>query len=342
MPSMVGVSEAIDNHVESRESGHRPHLGASQVGKPCLRALVYGFRHALAKKNSGRMLRLFSRGHKEEIHLVAYLRAIGFEVQEFAQRLTWHDGSASYAALEWDDSKPLESGEVEDVSHEHAHVVCAELAGIKLRQWAFSDIGGHHAGSTDGQAMNPSYNLRQFPAIPPDTKFGLEFKTYNAKSFDKLWMAHEVGLQQRRNEYSAVREVKPEHYSQMQEYMHYMGLPFCLYMAVCKNDDRLYDEVVPYDRDEALRCVERARLAISARQLPPRFSNNSTNFTCKFCDYRSVCHFGEPLAKSCRTCKHGIAVTEGVGAEWACGLWNMTIPRDFVPVGCDSWSTITD
>ena len=338
MPSMVGVSQAIDQFQESREKGHRPHLGASQVGKPCERALVYGFRHATPKKTAGRMLRLFSRGHKEEISICGYLRDIGFEVREFAQRLVIHDASETYQAQEWED--PVQRGQL-DVSHSNAHVLVAVDQGVKLRQWAFSDIGGHHAGSGDGKFMNPSTNLRQFPDIPPDTWGNLEFKTYNEKSFNKLWAAHEA-IAARQGNTSAVREVKPEHYSQMQEYMHYMQLPFSLYMAVCKNDDRLYDEVVWYDEQEALRCIELARRAISARQLPPRISNNATNFNCKFCDHRAVCHFGQPMAKSCRTCRHGVAVTEGDASEWTCGLFNAVIPKDFVPKGCDSWSTLTD
>lgn len=330
MARMVGVSEAIDSLFEANAKGPRPHMGASQIGKPCDRRLVYSFRHAVVKKTSGRMLRLFARGHREEISLVQFLRDIGFEVREFAERLCFHDMSGTYVALPWDEPAGLANGTLVDVSDSPAHHACAELCGVKVKQWAFSDIGGHHAGSTDGMFMNPSTNLRQFPAIPPDTWAGLEFKTYNSKSFAYLL------------EQGSVKAAKPEHYDQMQEYMHYMKLPFCLYMAVCKNDDTLYDEVVPYNEAAALRCIDRARTGIAARQLPPRYSNNSTNFECKYCDYKGPCHFGEPLLPSCRTCKMVAPVTEGDAAQWFCTNWNAIIPPDAVKHGCDTWSPLTD
>ncbi len=330
MPVITSLTEAVDRAWESDEKGSRPHLGASQVGKPCLRALVYGFRHAVKKTTSGRMLRLFNRGHREEPSIIASLRRIGFEVQEYAERLTYHEASSSYAALPWDDTAPLENGSVDDVSDSDAHVQCAALAGVKLKQWAFSDVGGHHAGSTDGKARNPADNLIQFPELPADKWFGLEFKTYNTKGFLKLV------------EEASVRVTKPEHYAQMQEYMHYQELELCLYIGVCKNDDTWYVEVVHYDREAALAAIERARTAICATKLPPRFSENSTNFQCKFCDYRAACHFGDDLLVSCRTCKHVTAVPDGTDARWHCGQWNSLIPVESVPLGCDSWVPITD
>jgi hypothetical protein len=332
MPSNVGISEAIDGMWEAGEKGPRPHLGASQIGKPCDRALVYGFRHAVRKRTKGRMLRLFRRGHMEEISLVAMLRDIGFEVREVAERLCYHDMSGTYFTEPWDSANnlALANGTALDVSDSPEHMACAALCGVRVKQWNFADVGGHFAGSTDGMAMNPRDNLRQFPAIPPDTWFGLEFKTYNAKSFEKLAAAREV------------RAVKPEHYSQMQVYMHYMGLPLCLYMAVCKNDDQLYDEVVSYDPAEAQRCIERARVGVAARQLPRRLHENSTHFDCKYCDYKGPCHFGEDLLKSCRTCRHVAPVTEGTNADWYCTMWSATIPKAAVKLGCDRWAPLTD
>ena len=71
------------------DSGHRPHLGASLIGNPCERHLWYVFRHAISKKFSGRMLRLFDTGKREEARIIEDLRNIGCEV--FAD-----DGSSQY------------------------------------------------------------------------------------------------------------------------------------------------------------------------------------------------------------------------------------------------------
>jgi hypothetical protein len=333
MPVIVELTQAVDRAWEADEKGARPHLGASQVGKPCQRALVYGFRHAVVKNTEGRMLRLFNRGHREEPAIIAMLRRIGMEVQEFAERLTYHDYSASYAAVPWEED--YEAKQLFDVSDSDAHVQCAALAGVKLKQWAFSDVGGHHAGSTDGKARIPEDVLLDIPHLPRGVWFALEFKTYNEKSFKYLLSSGDE-VQGR------VKFAKPEHYSQMQEYMHYMKLPLCLYIAVCKNDDQWYTEVVYYDEAAALNAIEKARLAIGAIKLPARASENPTNQMCRFCDYKGPCHFGDPLAKSCRTCASVTAVVTGDDARWHCGRWNALIPIDAVPKGCDSWVSLTD
>ena len=48
-----------------RDDGFRPHLGASQIGKSCERALWYDFRWATSARFPGRILRLFETGQLE-------------------------------------------------------------------------------------------------------------------------------------------------------------------------------------------------------------------------------------------------------------------------------------
>jgi hypothetical protein len=67
---------------EKKPQQNRPHLGASQIGKECERALWYGFRWAKSPSFDGRMLRLFDRGHKEEARFIEELRGIGVEVYD--------------------------------------------------------------------------------------------------------------------------------------------------------------------------------------------------------------------------------------------------------------------
>lgn len=74
--------EAIYKSYEDRQEGPRPHLGASEIGKACDRALWYGFRHATYPKFEGRLLRLFERGQREEEVFVKNLRDIGVTVWE--------------------------------------------------------------------------------------------------------------------------------------------------------------------------------------------------------------------------------------------------------------------
>jgi len=70
---------------ELYEHGHRNHLGASELGKPCWRMLWYKFRWVKEVIPPGQILRLFNVGHTAEPRFISYLRGIGFEVKEFAE-----------------------------------------------------------------------------------------------------------------------------------------------------------------------------------------------------------------------------------------------------------------
>lgn len=75
MPHMADAFRGADE-------GFRSHLGASMIGKTCARQIWYGFRWVMQPKFSGRMLRLFNRGHLEEARFIAMLLAIGIQVYQ--------------------------------------------------------------------------------------------------------------------------------------------------------------------------------------------------------------------------------------------------------------------
>ena len=70
----------FESYEKARKNEHRPHLGGSQIGIECSRALWYQFRHCERPQFDGRMLRLFETGDLEENRIVANLRAIGVTV----------------------------------------------------------------------------------------------------------------------------------------------------------------------------------------------------------------------------------------------------------------------
>lgn len=73
--------DAIAAQLEAtQEREHRRHLGASIIGEACRRKQWYIFRWAAKELFSGRMLRLFNRGHLEENRFVGFLRSIGAKV----------------------------------------------------------------------------------------------------------------------------------------------------------------------------------------------------------------------------------------------------------------------
>ena len=67
---------------EGDSQTRRTYLGGSEIGKPCERELWYSFRHCTENDFSGRLYRLFQRGHNEEETFVKDLRDIGCEVWE--------------------------------------------------------------------------------------------------------------------------------------------------------------------------------------------------------------------------------------------------------------------
>lgn len=79
------IVELINKHYESKQDAPRPHMGVSQIGNPCERALWYSFRWVAPEKFNGRILRLFRRGQLEEATVVEDLRSIGCNVTNTAE-----------------------------------------------------------------------------------------------------------------------------------------------------------------------------------------------------------------------------------------------------------------
>lgn len=77
------ILDDIDTWCQKQyDDGPRSHLGASIIGHKCERYLWFSFRWMYHEIFSGRMQRLFQRGHLEEERVVEWLRGIGVEVSQ--------------------------------------------------------------------------------------------------------------------------------------------------------------------------------------------------------------------------------------------------------------------
>ena len=320
----MDIAAAIDKAVRDSHSEEcRGHLGASQIGGRCARKAWYGFRWAYQEKHLGRMLRLFSRGHEEEHRFVRYLRLAGFEVQDYAQRLMYHSGSDSYLLLEWDDADNEAWAECDDVSEDPLHLVRASKLGQGPSQWSFRGdtdcpevpAMSHFSGSGDGKVRGKGL---------PEGWGLLECKTHNDKSFKIL-------------QTKAVLTAKPEHWVQMQIYMKYFGLKWALYIAVNKNDDELYCEIVYYREEVANGYADAAQRIIESQAAPKRLTEDPSWFECRYCAFREICHKGAPPQKNCRSCQYAQPIA---GAKWYCSLHHGEIPDSFIAQGCDRYEGI--
>lgn len=162
------------------------------------------------------------------------------------------------------------------------------------KQWQVRDESGHFGGSMDAVGVG-------FPEAPK-TWHVCEFKTHNSKSFVELAN-------------KGVQQAKPQHFAQMQIYMHLTGMERAVYLAVNKNDDDLYLERVHYDAAFALRLVAKAHAIIASPQPPERISQDPAWFQCRWCDHAAQCHTGKLPEFNCRTCACSTPVD---GGAWRC------------------------
>jgi hypothetical protein len=176
-------------------------------------------------------------------------------------------------------------------------------------------FGSHVSGSADAIAAS---------GVPesPNKPHVLEFKTSSKKMFDSLIK-------------DGVEKSKPEHFIQMQVYMLGLGIDRALYLAICKDDDRIHTERIRLDKDLATKYVERGqRIALDDR-MPPPLSTDESWYQCRFCPAHGFCHKQElPQKFSCRTCAHS---TPKEDDTWRCEKHNADgIPVEFQRKGCDS------
>jgi len=192
-----------------------------------------------------------------------------------------------------------------------------KLIGIEVRTLTSQervDFGNHVSGSIDAIIESG------VPEAPNKQHIG-EFKTHSLKSFNDV-------------EAKGVEKSKPEHYAQMQVYMHGTGIDRALYVAVCKDNDRIYTERVRYDKEVAEKLVARGKRVALSERMPPPISTDPSWFQCKFCDAHSFCHETK-LTKhvNCRTCAHS---TPKEDSTWRCERWENEIALEYQYDGCSS------
>lgn len=186
------------------------------------------------------------------------------------------------------------------------------------KQFRIGDHNGHFGGSMDGV-------IQSLPDIPDQPVLG-EFKTHNAKSFEKLVS-------------EGVLKAKWEHFIQMQLYMGKNGLAWAAYCATNKDTDAIHIELVQFDPLQYQRYLDRAGMIIAATSPPPKINESPGWFKCKFCDQKEVCHNGAALAINCRTCHWSRVAEEG---RWVCAADDYDLSKERQRTGCKSYEPLTN
>ena len=175
------------------------------------------------------------------------------------------------------------------------------------------DFGSHVSGSCDGiiESGLPGYENKRLV---------LEVKTHSSKSFNAL-VKHKV------------KESKPLHYIQMQCYMAGLKIPLALYYAVCKDDDRIYTEVVEAEPEVAQKAVERAKQIATSDYMPEPISGDPDWYQCKMCHMHEFCHSSKMTKEAnCRTCALS---TSDPSSKWLCSKYDdAEIEVQYQRTGC--------
>jgi hypothetical protein len=153
----------------------------------------------------------------------------------------------------------------------------------------------HFSGSVDGVGYGFEYNDIAEKIEGPVL---IEIKTMATAGFKRLQV-------------NGVKKEKPEHYAQMQMYMHWTqntAAPIvdAKYLCTCKETDEMHEETVYYLKDDAELYTRKAHEIIKSPVPPDRIKNASEkSYNCRFCDYIDLCITKTKCAEvNCRTCAH--------------------------------------
>jgi len=179
-------------------------------------------------------------------------------------------------------------------------------------QISVEDLQGHLYGFLDGIIKFPeNFNLPNML---------LEFKTFNSKSFKKLK--------------EGVAYSNPKHWAQMCLYGYKKRLSQSLYIGVNKDDDDMYVRILELDATYGNELLEKGVDIVNSKKPPEKISNSPAYFSCKFCEFSDICHFGKNPLLNCRSCVHS---EPREGAKWHCTLHDINIPHKHAHKGCAKW-----
>ena len=167
------------------------------------------------------------------------------------------------------------------------------------RQIGVSDFGGHFSGHLD-------FVVQGLIQAPKTWHVG-EVKC-SEKWTDIAKFKASVG------EKNTLLKFSETYYGQAQCYMHYLGLERH-WTVVASPGGRQWDACrTDYDPAHAMRLRAKAERVIFGSDAPSRIGG-PTDYRCRFCDFRAICHEQELPERACRGCIHATALREG---GWKC------------------------
>jgi len=120
-------------------------------------------------------------------------------------------------------------------------------------------------------------------------RVAVEMKTCSDKSFSTLKPGN-------------LREIKPLHYAQCQIYQKKFDCDYALYIAINKNDDRIFVDTVEFNLEHYNEYLNKATYITTTDKPPERIASKASDFRCKFCHAHAVCWGIQIPRVHCRNC----------------------------------------
>lgn len=199
------------------------------------------------------------------------------------------------------------------------------------RQYKFSSLNGHYGGSGDGIALLPWFRGDNDPRIL------VEKKTFKNDLFNKL--KGEYNQEKIKGIGQGLQKSNPKYWAQQCVYGSAFKLNYGLFIAVNKDNDEIHYEINKLDWNYAIALEHKAQDIITSQVPPPRISENSAFWKCKFCHHQDICFYGKVVETNCRSCKMAVPI---VGGNWYCNRWNKDIPSEAIAVGCAAHQSINE
>jgi CRISPR/Cas system-associated exonuclease Cas4 (RecB family) len=153
----------------------------------------------------------------------------------------------------------------------------------------------------------------------------LEIKTVASKFWSKLKKS------------TSLEEYSPEYYAQAVVYLLFEPTAErCLFVFVNKDNDERHYLTVSRNDEKAQELIDRAVDIINDNTIPAKIYS-ANYFKCKYCDFYEVCHYGEQVQRTCRTCVNAYPM---IDKQWFCDEHSKLLSFEEQRTGCDKFKTL--
>ena len=184
-------------------------------------------------------------------------------------------------------------------------------------QTELSDETCHIKGHPDGKVVGVPGN-EKIPHL-------LEIKTMKQSMFTKY---KKEGL----------KKSHPAYWGQAHTYMGEHDLTYCLFIVTNKDTEERDYQIIEYDPSVHKECMSIAHDILTS-EFPPKRIGDATWFVCKYCANKKICHFNEPIKKTCRSCDH---VDIEMNGNWHCRKHDINLSEQAQMDGCKDYELCED